>query len=48
MNVNVRQLDELSDDQLLRRLGQVTELARPLLGSAMLDITPQVSEKAVE
>src|SRR6478736_3332665 len=31
MNVSVRQLDDLTDAQLLRRLQQVTEMARPLL-----------------
>ena len=36
VNLNIRPLDDLSDEQLLRRLQQVTELARPLL----IDITP--------
>jgi hypothetical protein len=31
VNLTVRQLDELSDEQLLSRLRQVTEMARPLL-----------------
>jgi hypothetical protein len=31
VNLTVRQLDELSDEQLLMRLRQVTEMARPLL-----------------
>jgi hypothetical protein len=31
INLNVRPLDELSDDQLLVRLAQLTEMAKPLL-----------------
>jgi hypothetical protein len=31
LNLNVRQLDDLSDEQLMRKLQQVTELAKPLL-----------------
>jgi hypothetical protein len=31
INLNVRPLDELSDDQLLARLAQLTEMAKPLL-----------------
>ena len=31
VNLNVRPLDELTDDQLLARLAQLTELAKPLL-----------------
>lgn len=38
VNVTVRQLDELSDEQLMLRLRQVTEMARPLL----IDVTPTV------
>src|SRR5690349_7277521 len=33
VNLNVRQLDDLTDDQLLARLRMVTEMARPLLAS---------------
>jgi hypothetical protein len=45
MNVNVRQLDDLSDEQLLRRLQQVTELARPLLlAGRVIDIPVTVSK----
>jgi hypothetical protein len=31
INLNVRPLEELSDDQLLARLAQLTEMAKPLL-----------------
>jgi hypothetical protein len=31
INLTVRPLDELSDDQLLARLAQLTEMAKPLL-----------------
>jgi hypothetical protein len=31
LNLNVRQLDDLSDEQLLARLAQLTEMAKPLL-----------------
>jgi hypothetical protein len=31
VNLSVRPLDELSDDQLLARLAQLTEMAKPLL-----------------
>jgi hypothetical protein len=31
VNLNVRPLDELTDDQLLARLAQLTEMAKPLL-----------------
>jgi hypothetical protein len=41
MNVNVRPLDHMSDEQLLRRLRQVTELARPLLlAGRVIEIDP--------
>src|SRR3954454_1362094 len=41
MNVNVRPLDHMSDEQLLRRLRQDTELTRPLLlAGRVLDIDP--------
>ena len=33
VNLNVRQLDDLTDEQLLVRLKQVTKLAGPLLGN---------------
>lgn|SRR5690242_4756990 len=36
VNFNVRQLDDLSDEQLLARLRAVSELARPL----MIDVMP--------
>jgi hypothetical protein len=35
VNLSVRQLDELSDDQLLARLAQLTEMARPLLAKVI-------------
>jgi hypothetical protein len=31
LNLNLRQLDDLSDEQLLARLAQLTEMAKPLL-----------------
>jgi hypothetical protein len=46
VNLNIRPLDDLTDEQLLRRLQQVTELARPLLASNVLDITPEETEKS--
>jgi hypothetical protein len=33
-------LDELSDEQLLRRLRTVKELVRPLLAGAVVDVDP--------
>src|SRR3954447_5179074 len=33
VNLNVRQLDDLTDEQLLARLQQVTALAKPLLAA---------------
>jgi hypothetical protein len=46
MNVNVRPLDDMSDEQLLRRLRQVTELARPLLlAGRVIDIDPVTVSK---
>jgi hypothetical protein len=41
VNVTVRQLDELSDEQLLMRLRQVTEMARPLLIDAKAIESPK-------
>ena len=42
LNLNVRQLDDLSDEQLMRKLQQVTEMARPLLAKlpTVIDVTP--------
>jgi hypothetical protein len=37
INLNVRPLDELSDDQLLARLAQLTEMAKPLLAKLEAD-----------
>jgi hypothetical protein len=37
INLSVRPLDELSDDQLLARLAQLTELAKPLLAKLEAD-----------
>jgi hypothetical protein len=31
LNLNVRPLDELTDEQLMARLAQLTEMAKPLL-----------------
>jgi hypothetical protein len=33
VNLTVRQLDELSDEQLMARLKQVTAMAKPLLAN---------------
>jgi hypothetical protein len=38
LNLNIRQLDDLSDAQLLRRLQQVTEMARPLLAGSLIEV----------
>jgi hypothetical protein len=37
VHLNVRPLDELTDDQLLARLAQLTELAKPLLAKLETD-----------
>ena len=37
IHLNVRPLDELSDDQLLARLAQLTEMAKPLLAKLETD-----------
>jgi hypothetical protein len=37
INLNVRPLEELSDDQLLARLAQLTEMAKPLLAKLEAD-----------
>jgi hypothetical protein len=37
VNLNVRPFDELTDDQLLARLAQLTELAKPLLAKLETD-----------
>jgi hypothetical protein len=37
LNLNVRQLDDLSDEQLLARLAQLTEMAKPLLAKLEAD-----------
>ncbi len=37
INLNVRPLDELSDEQLLARLAQLTEMAKPLLAKLKAD-----------
>jgi hypothetical protein len=37
LNLNVRQLDDLSDEQLLARLAQLTEMAKPLLAKLETD-----------
>ena len=36
LNLNLRQLDDLSDEQLLARLAQLTEIAKPLLAKRCL------------
>jgi Family of unknown function (DUF5681) len=42
VNLTTRNLDDLSDDQLMRKLAMLTEMARPLLAKlpAMIDVTP--------
>jgi hypothetical protein len=37
INLNVPPLDELSDDQLLARLAQLTEMAKPILAKIEAD-----------
>ena len=37
VNLNVKPLDELTDDQLLARLAQLTEMAKPLLAKLEAD-----------
>jgi hypothetical protein len=37
VNLNVRPLDELTDDQLLTRLAQLTEMTKPLLAKLETD-----------
>ena len=45
LNLTVRPgLDELSDEQLLRRLRTVTEIARPLLAGPVIDVEPTERE----
>jgi hypothetical protein len=42
VNLTTRNLDDLSDDQLMRKLAMLTEMARPLLAKlpAVIDVTP--------
>jgi Family of unknown function (DUF5681) len=42
VNLTTRNLDDLSDDQLMRKLAALTEMARPLLAKlpAVIDVTP--------
>lgn len=42
MNIKVQQLDDLTDDQLMRKLAVLTEMAQPLLARlpAVIDATP--------
>jgi hypothetical protein len=45
-NLNVRPLDELTDEQLMVRLAQLTELAKPLLAKLESDhdeVEPEAS-----
>ena len=37
LNLNVRSLDELTDQQLMARLAQLTEMAKPLLAKLEAD-----------
>jgi hypothetical protein len=37
VNLNVRPLDDLSDEQVLARLAQLTEMAKPLLAKLETD-----------
>lgn len=47
VNINVQSLDDLSDDQLMRKLQVLTEMAKPLLAklnsieATAVDVTPQ-------
>lgn len=47
VNINVQSLDDLSDDQLMRKLQVLTEMAKPLLAklnsieTTAVDVTPQ-------
>src|SRR5262245_40978425 len=43
MNIKVQQLDELTDDQLMRKLAVLTEMARPLLAKL-----PVIDAKGLE
>ena len=42
VNLTTRNLDDLSDDQLMSKLATLTEMARPLLAKlpAVIDVTP--------
>lgn len=42
VNIKVQQLDDLTDDQLMRKLAVLTEMAKPLLARlpGMIDVTP--------
>jgi Family of unknown function (DUF5681) len=42
MNIKVQQLDDLTDDQLMRKLAVLTEMAKPLLARlpAVIDAAP--------
>ena len=42
VNLNHRNLDDLSDEELMRKLAMVTEMARPLLAKLpnVIDVTP--------
>ena len=42
VNITTRSLDDLTDDQMMRKLAKLTEMARPLLAKlpAMIDVTP--------
>ena len=42
VSIKVQELDDLTDDQLMRKLATLTEMARPLLAKlpAMIDVTP--------
>jgi hypothetical protein len=42
VNLTTRNLDDLSDDQLMRKLAMLTEMARPLLAKlpTVIDVTP--------
>jgi hypothetical protein len=50
INLNVRPLDELSDDQLLRKLAVLTDLAKPLLARlpAVIDAGPVRADVGTE
>jgi Family of unknown function (DUF5681) len=50
VSIKVQQLDDLTDDQLMRKLAVLTEMARPLLARlpAVIDATPVRADVGAE